>query len=210
MRASGHRTANPGHAGHRGFTLVEALIALVVISVGLLGLAQLQMRVLAGSGATKATSSALNLSQQKLAELRGSPFDEIKSGEDQPATQIGDPSRFMRRWVVTDDPALALKHISLTTTWEDSDGNPRALTLSTAIALASPGMLNAPDEDGADPDEDETPEDQGPGSCQCRYQNRHQIVLHSGSGTCCSDQACRAAVPADLSNNSLFEMRCPG
>ena len=50
--------------------LIEALIALVLIGVGLLAVSKLQTMGLFGSGESKSRAEAANLSQQKLEELR--------------------------------------------------------------------------------------------------------------------------------------------
>lgn len=62
-----HCTSRPSRARHRGFTLLEVLVALVIFSVGLLGLAGLQMSSVRGnSGAQYRTQASLAL--QDLAE----------------------------------------------------------------------------------------------------------------------------------------------
>ncbi|MCW8918654.1 MAG: prepilin-type N-terminal cleavage/methylation domain-containing protein [Gammaproteobacteria bacterium] len=53
-----------------GFSLIEALIALVVLSFGLLAVAKFQSTLVAGSAYSKARSEAVQLAQQKLDELR--------------------------------------------------------------------------------------------------------------------------------------------
>ncbi|UXI69684.1 type IV pilus modification PilV family protein [Tahibacter amnicola] len=63
---------HPKTLGRRatGFSLIEAMIALLVLSIGLLALAVLQVTVMRNSGETKARTSALSLAQEKLEELK--------------------------------------------------------------------------------------------------------------------------------------------
>jgi type IV pilus modification protein PilV len=53
-----------------GFSLIEVLIAVVIMSVGLLALASLQMSLIRSSSETKAQSVALALGKQQLEDLR--------------------------------------------------------------------------------------------------------------------------------------------
>ncbi|TCK05941.1 type IV pilus modification PilV family protein [Marinobacterium mangrovicola] len=54
-----------------GFTLIEAIIAFFVLTVGLLGAALFQSYLVAESGNSKARSYALKLAEKRLDELRG-------------------------------------------------------------------------------------------------------------------------------------------
>ncbi|MBF7055111.1 prepilin-type N-terminal cleavage/methylation domain-containing protein, partial [Halomonas sp. KAO] len=53
---------------NRGFTLVEALVALVVLSIGLLGVAAMQMKALQGAhiGYQRALASIIAIDAQEL------------------------------------------------------------------------------------------------------------------------------------------------
>ena len=54
----------------KGFSLVEVLIALVVLGVGLLGLARLQLNMLGGTAESVLHDSAVRLAEDKLESLR--------------------------------------------------------------------------------------------------------------------------------------------
>ncbi len=54
-----------------GFSLIDVLVAVVVLSFGLLALAALQTKLVRSSGATKAQSTALALAKDEIEQLRG-------------------------------------------------------------------------------------------------------------------------------------------
>ena len=60
----------PAAAGARGFTLIEVLISLVILSVGLLGLGLLQAQSLKTSYSANHRTQATNLAYQLLDEIR--------------------------------------------------------------------------------------------------------------------------------------------
>jgi len=54
----------------QGFSLVEVLVALVILGVGLLGLARLQLGMLGGTAESVLHDSAVRLAEDKLESLR--------------------------------------------------------------------------------------------------------------------------------------------
>jgi prepilin-type N-terminal cleavage/methylation domain-containing protein len=91
----------------RGFSLVEVLVALAVLSIGLLAIAQLQSALIRSSAEARAFSVATTLAKDKLEALRA--FDTLKGPRDsyQALTDgtedLGDVSgtRYTRSWTVT-------------------------------------------------------------------------------------------------------------
>lgn len=140
-------------ASQRGFTLIEALIALVILSLGLFGLMQIQTRVIAGTGDSKTQTTAVNLAQEKLEELRASDYTAIAGGTDRIPAAAGGTTDFTRTWTVTpktDPPYLV---VSVTTTWtrarqDTRDAGFASVTLTTYIARST---LSALDPVGEEP-----------------------------------------------------------
>lgn len=127
-----------------GFALIEALIALVLIAIGLVAVSKLQTLSLFGSGDGRARAEAANFSQQKLEELRNvlrrGDFTALASGEaDIPGSNGANSFKLV--WTVTPDPDAAIEQhlVQLSTTWTDARGDPQQLDLNSVIAWDDPG-----------------------------------------------------------------------
>ena len=74
----------------KGFTFIEVIVALVVVSISLLGLIKLHLISIRMAGAAEITSQAVLLAQQKIAEnlAQGYPEEGITSGRIENNNQI--------------------------------------------------------------------------------------------------------------------------
>lgn len=129
-----------------GFSLIEVLVALVVLGVGLMGLARLQLFLLAGTADTVAYDQAVRLANNQTEVLRFT-----KSAGSVP-TSGADEQRlhgmtFQRTWAVACEVDQACQ-AKVTVTWVDprSDGQQgqRELVLNAWLApqaLAEQGWL---------------------------------------------------------------------
>jgi type IV pilus assembly protein PilV len=66
-------TASSSKRSHRGFTLVEALVALVVLSIGMLGMAGLFVTTLRSGGSAISRMQAVNLASDLADRIRANP-----------------------------------------------------------------------------------------------------------------------------------------
>ncbi len=133
----------------RGFTLSEALISMTVLATGLLALAQFQSDVLSSSSATKTQTTAINLAQQKLEELRNqSAIDHaaISDGKDTPAIRSGDNTTFQRHWKVTPHNDPQYKEVRVFTDWTSRKGDTRSVGVTSVLAPSTPYSAS-PDDD---------------------------------------------------------------
>jgi prepilin-type N-terminal cleavage/methylation domain-containing protein len=110
---------DPRHRDHRanerGFTMVEALVTLVVFGVGILSLMQLSPRAVQFANRGKLLSSATNAAQAKVEELRALPSNDpqleagvhVGSGD-------GLPEGFLLRWQVDlDNPLPRMRRVEV-------------------------------------------------------------------------------------------------
>jgi prepilin-type N-terminal cleavage/methylation domain-containing protein len=107
----------------KGFTLLEAMIALSILSVGLISLAGLFAYSINGTADGGRMTEASSLAQQKLDQFKATPFPNITGGSE---TNIGatgsPPGPYTRSWYTSRDadPKLAadLKIITVRVTWQ--------------------------------------------------------------------------------------------
>lgn len=98
-----------------GFTLIEILVALVILGVSLLALAGLMVTTTRNNASAGQVTEAATLAQDKLEELRAIPWDRVASGQDQQvgSTGIG----YERSWNVVTNGNV--KTITITVNWSD-------------------------------------------------------------------------------------------
>ena len=109
-----------------GFTLVEILIALCILSFALLALAGLMVTTTKNNSAGGQMTEAATFSQDKLEELRTTQFDGIVQGNDQKTGAHG--TQYARNWNVVTNADGNLKTITLNLSWTDKYGHSIRMT----------------------------------------------------------------------------------
>ncbi len=124
-------------------TLVEIMVALVVLAFGLLGVAALQVRAITESSGGQHLTTASALARNRIEELNRLAWDDDL---DDPAgawsadTVVADPrdtsdQTYNRAERITDDAASAayeVKSIEVRVTWDDAKRGNRSVVLASA------------------------------------------------------------------------------
>lgn len=130
--------------GQEGFTLLELLIATVILAIGLLGVAALQITAIQGNAEGKNFTVASSLVGDKIDELRNGNFDDVIDQTDYitfnkkvPQIQDTQPGSgfFMTRVVnVSNGPVAGTMRVNAAITWQNDVGLTRRTEFETIIA----------------------------------------------------------------------------
>jgi type IV pilus assembly protein PilV len=98
-----------------GFTLIEVIVAIVLLGVGLMGLAALSTTVTRANVQSSSLTTATALAQERAERLRTEDYDALASGND---SRVVDNVAYTRSWVVTaEDPEPGLKTVAIAVSW---------------------------------------------------------------------------------------------
>jgi type IV pilus assembly protein PilV len=112
-----------------GFTLLEILIAIVILSIALLALAALMATTTQNNSFGGHITEAATFAQDQLEQLLATPWDGIADGGNtiSGSTGIG----YTRNWVVATNDDGNLRTITITINWTDQV--PRSISLTSVI-----------------------------------------------------------------------------
>jgi prepilin-type N-terminal cleavage/methylation domain-containing protein len=120
-----------------GFTLIEVLMAIVVMSIGLLGLSALTIAMTTTLSFSKKLTTATTLAQEQMEAIRQTPYASINSGNFPPqgySTIIGYPQFKREVTVSTDTPLLDTKTVMVQVSWQrQNDLSPYTVALKTIV-----------------------------------------------------------------------------
>lgn len=105
-----------------GFTLIEVIIALSILSIGLLALLGLQVAVVRGNAGSRHLTSAVMLAEAKNEELKENGFGNNSNGTEANIDETGQAGGiFTRSWTITPNYAGSanMEQTTVTTTWSD-------------------------------------------------------------------------------------------
>jgi Tfp pilus assembly protein PilV len=103
---------------------------MVLLSIGLLGVASIFPLGTRFVNSGKITSTAVALANEKMEELQALPGDSLDL---QAGTYSDEITPYKRNWSIVDDmPIAGMKHIQVTASWKASRGT-RQVTLETYV-----------------------------------------------------------------------------
>ena len=153
------------HHKQAGFTLIEALVALVVMGFGLLAVAGMQLNLARNADVAKQRTEAIRLAQEKIEALRSFTsiasisagdinWNELATSSDviTPANYLAGATNatnatYTRNWTLGGVIADPMRTASVTVTWNDRAGEAQSVTLATVLSKSDPsdsGFLTFP------------------------------------------------------------------
>jgi Tfp pilus assembly protein PilV len=123
----------------RGGTLIEALVALTVLSSGLLGTAQFHAGLRQSAEGTRLRAEAVRLARQDLESMRGFADADGYTAIATATREVSGPAASFRiTRSINGDDSSALKRSRVEVEWIDRRGKPQSLVLASAIAGTLP------------------------------------------------------------------------
>lgn len=144
----------PASAGERGVTLIEALVALLVMSFGMLALVGLMSNLRFGADLAKQRSEAMRIARAQIATLRA--YSELERGAATPAAarvynEITDQTQSTPETPADSNTTYSVQRrvtplttggqgvtVRVSVTWNDRTGQQQFLDLDTVIASLDP------------------------------------------------------------------------
>jgi type IV pilus assembly protein PilV len=101
----------------KGFTLIEVMVALVILAIALLALAGLMLTTTRNNSFGGHMTEAATFAQDKLEQLRAAPWTGIIAGAD---TVLGSTGiSYSRNWLTKDTPDGTQRWVTITINWSD-------------------------------------------------------------------------------------------
>ena len=133
----------------RGFTLIEALIAFLITSVGLFALFATQAMLARNADVAKQRTEATRLAQEQLEALRAYTtlnttagqvaWADLASASDSVTTN----ANFTRSWTLSDAATSPMRRVAINVTWPDRGGQTQTITLTSVISKTDPANVGA-------------------------------------------------------------------
>jgi len=109
----------------QGFTMIEVLVGIALLTFGLLVVAQMQIMTIITNSQANQRTTAITLAQDKLETLRALPYSNIEN------PPLSDSSGvYTRSWTVENNiPGNNMKRVTVTVSWQG-----KQVQLQTIIA----------------------------------------------------------------------------
>ena len=141
MNEAVHRHTATGRQKEAGFSLIETLIASLILAIGLLAVTAVYPKAMSVIAAGGNRVRASNLAQKKLEELFESAASGDLAGKLSSGTYKDQPDpKFTRTWSVVDNhPEKGIFALSVTVAWAPPDKH-RSVTFKSLVAVRRGGI----------------------------------------------------------------------
>ena len=123
--------------GQGGFTLIEVLVTMMILTIGLLGTAGLTTGVIRGNFFSKNITSGTVIAQTQLEAVQNKGYTNATT-TNFPATaatvSMGGVNFSRTTTITNNSPGTNMKTISVTVTWNEADNAARSVSLQTILA----------------------------------------------------------------------------
>ncbi len=137
MGRIGNRIRQKSKRTDLGFTLLEVLVTLIILSMGLLGTLGLTTGVIRGNYFSKNITSATAIAQTQLEAVQREGYVEATTTKFSTAPQVVNMGgvNFNRTTVIAGGvPAVNMKTVTVTVNWNEANNAARSVTLQTILA----------------------------------------------------------------------------
>ena len=120
-------------ATEKGLSLIEVLVAMVVLSLGLLGLERVHIAAIQANTIASRLTQGTTLAQDRAEQLMALPYDHAKlvNTTVDSNTDISIPEGYTISWKVdTNVPSTGIKTISIDVTWKNKASERKTFSLS--------------------------------------------------------------------------------
>ena len=114
-----------------GFTVIEVLIALLVLLIGMAGMLSLQLTAMKATGFSRHATEATVLAEDRLEYLRTAPVGTLANGADQVNAMgnVDSTGLYTRTWTVV--PGADTTSITVAVGWAEQGADDYTITMST-------------------------------------------------------------------------------
>src|SRR5262245_39891577 len=119
----------------RGFTLLEVLVAIFILTIGLLGTAGLTTGIIRGNHFSKNITSATAAAQAQIESVKsGGYLYALAANFPTDSITMGGMTFTRTTTITANSPAANMKTVSVTATWTETNNTSRSVTLQTILA----------------------------------------------------------------------------
>lgn len=132
-----------------GFSMLDALVAFFVASVGIYGLMVTQARLARNADVAKQRTEATRLAQEQIETLRGFTSLTAKAGQvawtdlASSSDTVTTNAAYTRTWTLAGSTDDALRRLTLNVSWVDRSGEAQTVSMTTVISKTDPANVGA-------------------------------------------------------------------